>query len=297
VNRLSKLRGESLNKLRRNASVPRLLRVRLFVEVFAGSGHLAEAHAARGFHVICWDINLGAQYDLTRLPARNRLRNILPNACAVHFGLPCNTFSLARRAPKDSKMPSALRSADFPMGLPDLGANDQAKVDAGNLLLRFTVACCRLLYQKGIACTIENPQSSRVWKTGPMTRLASLGTLLTFTFCAFGTRWKKATSVLALRFPELHDLNEHRCQPTRGICSFSSCRHLHLDGVDPATKKWWSRIGQPYPKGFCEFYAKRTRLRTEHKCITATMDILRSPYLASRGVHAPPPEHGCIPRV
>ena len=236
----------ALTKLRRKASVPRLLRVRLFVEVFAGSGHLAEAHAKQGFHVVCWDINLGPQYDLTVLSARNRLRRLIHHACTVHFGLPCNTFSLARRAPKDSKMPSPLRSAEFPMGLPDLSEADQAKVDAGNMLLRFTVSCYRHLFNRGIACTIENPQSSRVWKTALMLNLSRLGVVLTFTFCAFGTRWKKATSVLALCFPELHDLSSHRCQPKGRICSYTQCPHLHLDGVDPATKKWWSRVGQPY---------------------------------------------------
>eukprot|EP00972_Heterocapsa_arctica_P077352 11408220-Heterocapsa_arctica.AAC.1 len=46
-----------------------MIRVRLFVEVVSGSGRLAAAVAAAGFHVLCWDINMGPQYDFSKWSA------------------------------------------------------------------------------------------------------------------------------------------------------------------------------------------------------------------------------------
>ena len=55
-------RPSRLRKLQREAPLPMLIRVRLFIEVFSGSGRLAAAAASAGFHVLCWDINMGPQY-------------------------------------------------------------------------------------------------------------------------------------------------------------------------------------------------------------------------------------------
>ena len=38
-----------------------------FLELFSGSGHLANAFAERGVPVECWDIIHGSQYDLSRV--------------------------------------------------------------------------------------------------------------------------------------------------------------------------------------------------------------------------------------
>ena len=92
-----------LNARRRSAigsgSVPRMLtsRLHLAVEVFAGSGHLSAALAPAGFQVIMWDVELSGSHDL--LIAHNRLclmRTL--GACQFsHFGIPCVTYSAARR--------------------------------------------------------------------------------------------------------------------------------------------------------------------------------------------------------
>ncbi|CAK0815965.1 unnamed protein product, partial [Prorocentrum cordatum] len=74
------------------------LRMRIFLEVFAGTARLGRAMAAQGFHVLAWDVKYGDQYDLT----------------------------------------SPSKSNDLVMGLRGLSAADQAKVDLGNTLVSFT---------------------------------------------------------------------------------------------------------------------------------------------------------------
>ena len=53
--------------------------------------------------------------------------------CFVWLGMPCTTFSLARK--DDGTGPGPLRSDEHPMGLEGLSRHDQRKLNEGNLLL------------------------------------------------------------------------------------------------------------------------------------------------------------------
>ena len=71
----------------------------------------------------------------------------------VWFGLPCSSFSRARRG---GAGPPPLRSDEKPMGLDNLSPANQLKVDVGNTLLRITVRVCRRLSKQKVAWAIEN---------------------------------------------------------------------------------------------------------------------------------------------
>ena len=96
------------------------------VELFSGSGRLAKKLVKFGFTVGAWDIMHGAAFDLLkRSNVEQLIDRIKANKIAfVHIGLPCQSWSRARRA--DGRGPPPLRDdGQFLMGLPDLSPKDQ----------------------------------------------------------------------------------------------------------------------------------------------------------------------------
>ena len=92
------------------------------------------------------------------------------NVLAVHMGLPCGTASLAREKPVAPHLqalgvpnPPPLRSAQFPLGLPNLGAYHQAKVDSANTLYQLAIEVLVYCHQRNIVVSIENPARSWLW--------------------------------------------------------------------------------------------------------------------------------------
>lgn len=63
--------------------------------------------------------------------------------------------------------------------------------------------------------------------------------------CQYGSPWRKATSFLCWNCPEMQRLAT-QCRPTRGICSRSRRRHLHLHGW---AMDYRPRPGVPNPAG------------------------------------------------
>ena len=70
----------------------------------------------------------------------------LRGLAAVHLGLPCGTSSRARELPLPKALrlagvpePPPLRSAEHPLGLPNLSPKHQARVDSANALYKLAV--------------------------------------------------------------------------------------------------------------------------------------------------------------
>ena len=143
-----------------------LIRVRLFIEVFSGSGRLSLSLISQDVAALTFDIIDGPECDLLRAEVRRRLyRLIRHQGClGVWWGYPCGTFSRARRGKKG--MPGALRGEEgrFLYGLPGLNEKDQLKVQVANLLLTYMKSLCKYCHRRRVPFYIENPLTSRLWK-------------------------------------------------------------------------------------------------------------------------------------
>ena len=95
-----------------------------------------------GFYVVAIDLRYGAEHDITRVELRRRIIDWVQArwVIATLAGFPCTSFSRARNMPGG---PPALRTSDYITGLPELRPADQAKVDMGNILLRWVVNLAR----------------------------------------------------------------------------------------------------------------------------------------------------------
>ena len=65
----------------------------LFIEVFAGSGRLADASEKLGWRVEWWDVLLGAEFNLSVAANVRRLLQLVSDAAYVHIGPPCGMSS------------------------------------------------------------------------------------------------------------------------------------------------------------------------------------------------------------
>jgi len=112
----------------------------------------------RGLPSIVLDLSDSAENDLSRPIAHRRLKQFLRRVCLLGIDIPCNTWSLARRAPPGSRMPSALRGSDphsTLWGLPGLSEKDEAKVKAANLMIHSAVGLIRAAIKKARRDTLK----------------------------------------------------------------------------------------------------------------------------------------------
>ena len=65
--------------------------------------------------------------------------------------------------------------------------------------------------------------------------------------CAFGTRWRKATRLLAWNV-SLDSLSNRMCHGRKGICQFTGKPHIVLSGADPVSKRNWTSLAGKYPE-------------------------------------------------
>ena len=150
----------------------------IFIEIFAGRGSLSKAASQAGFSVLSIDHEAtGAsvpivQLDLTSSSGTAILWDILSseNILAVHLGIPCGTASRARERPVAPALqamgvpnPPPLRSAEFPLGMPNLSGIHQAKIESANKLYRLAVEILVYCHRRNIVVSVENPANSWLW--------------------------------------------------------------------------------------------------------------------------------------
>ena len=91
------------------------------------------------------------------LRRRRRGRSVVRGVFAA---LPCESFSRARRAPVNSRMPRRLRSNEQVMGISGLCEADLQVLRRGNQLILFLVKVLKLCERRGIPWAVENPRTS-----------------------------------------------------------------------------------------------------------------------------------------
>ena len=155
---------------------------------------------------------------------------------------PSTTFSCAR------DRSGAIRSAQYPWGLPNLCEQDAKKVHADNLCMRATLRIIAWLEHQRIPWILEHPYTSRAWlipRLKSLRQQAHIQAVVT-DCCQYGTPWRKRTLLLASRIDEL-DLSgcSRICSGNHGFCS-KGHRHVQLAGHDHAGQSF-SRKAQTYP--------------------------------------------------
>ena len=171
----------------------------------------------------------------------------------IHFGLPCQTWSLARRF--DGEGPGPLRNdSDFLWGFKNLLQHDLEKVRIANDLFFRTLRLIKIANDHNVPWTLENPKTSRVWLVPQVRNLVEHGaSFFAADFCQYKMPWRKATLFLASGLPGLACLKT--CSGSFGLCSATKKRHIVLQGRD-ASGTFLTHRAQPYPLDLCNIIAR-----------------------------------------
>lgn len=150
-----------------------------FVELFSGSGNLSRALADSGFNVVAIDwhnrhqvsfapIALDLASDSGQEVMWMMVKTLKPDA--IHAGVPHGTVSRAREKQIPHRLraqgkptPAPLRSAEWPLGLPNLSATDQKRVSQDNRLFYLVFELILYSVEHSILFTVENPRRSWFW--------------------------------------------------------------------------------------------------------------------------------------
>ena len=197
-------------------------KLRTCLELFSGSSRVAKRFGALGYRAEAWDIMFGEECDLTKVSTLNSILHRISTGeiFYVHIGLPCNTWSRARR--NDGRGPGPLRDDDnYLFGLPNLSSKDRQKVQQGNILLRRSIQIIRACQKHNVFWSFENPMTSRVWKVRALQQLRD-SHYVRADFCQWNLPWRKSTYFF---MHQALQLQFRVCTGSR-VCSKSNKNHI-----------------------------------------------------------------------
>ena len=189
----------------------------IFIELCCGSAGLTAACARLGFRAfgVDWKRNKSKKpkhhilnLDLT-VPANQRfIKELIASGRVggIHMGPPCGTASRARDRPLRGKArkagirrPMPLRSAKFPLGLPNIKGVAKERVRMANILYKFCSEVAVLASKHLVPWTMENPENSYFWDIGFIKFLLTLPNVrdVLYDACAHGGKRRKKQRVRA----------------------------------------------------------------------------------------------------
>ena len=206
------------------------------LDLFSGGCGVAKQMIKRGCPwVLTFEWNRGAGENLLDEAVREKLRALLKLGAFKSLGAApiCSSFSVAVTPP--------VRSRRYPRGKPGISHTMRQKVREGNSHNDFMREMRDLCYDCNVRFWFENPDLSFWWwqKGWEAWSDASSPLVFRFSFCRFGTAWRKNTRIAT-------DTDLAGC---RMMCRCGDRKHIQLRGGHPTRKIPWTLVAQPYPRG------------------------------------------------
>jgi hypothetical protein len=210
------------------------------LDLYTGVGGVARFLVRNGAPwIICFETLRSADEDVLLPENQNKILRLiqLKAVKVVGSALVCKSFSMA--------VTPAVRSPQYPRGLPWISAPMKLKVTEGNRMGDFQVEVVKACEsnEPPTLFWFENPDGSYLWRQPKLKKRFSSPAsheLCRVDFCRFGTPWRKRTRVGT------------NIEGLCGLRMFCSCtkEHVQLRGQHPTLKKAWTAVAQPYPRGF-----------------------------------------------
>ncbi|CAE7767227.1 Rraga [Symbiodinium sp. CCMP2592] len=207
-----------------------------YLDLFAGRRGVAKVvSAAAATWSLCIDIRDGPDCDLLEVELREKIERLIQGGVffAIGAAIGASSFSVA--------VQPAVRTSEFPAGLPNLHEGMAEKVANGNLLSAWLARLVQLCLLRDVIFWIENPARSWLWRQSEWKSIREHRDVGYFSsdMCAFGAPWKKPTKVLTNSSLRELKINCPGC-----------LRHLSLRGYSRRFKQAWTRVSEPFPKQF-----------------------------------------------
>ncbi len=227
---------------------------RAFIEIFCGTGRLADAFARRGFVAVGIDHVHGRHVPLS---PRVRLDLSLPSSVQlvtetlrcdhtvtfIWVSPPAGSLSRAREIEVKGGGPRPLRSCQHPLGLPDLGTDDRIRVARENSLASNVAQIIQACAMVNVHWAVQHPWRSYLWDLPDFRALAHAAHSAIFPACAFGGSTGRKTRILT-SLPPLAAKMSRQC--TRD--------HLHRDWLQrwsPSARAAHRPKDEAFSPAFC----------------------------------------------
>lgn len=165
---------------------------RFALEISAGTARIASALHEQNVSVFPIDTCLFPSHNVLDPYISDYISNLIrqQRITWVWLGMPCTTFSRARR--NDGLGPGPLRDSNNLWGLPHLKPGERKKLLDGNNLFGFTMHILELCNQYQIPFVLENPLTSMAWEMTTLQRFKSRAGALfcDLDFLQYGEIWK-----------------------------------------------------------------------------------------------------------
>ena len=140
----------------------------------------------------------------------------------------------------------AVRTHEFPIGVPHASPSMKLKLAEGNERLNFVCKMIAICISLKIHYWFENPDNSHMWYQRVFHELLRDAAHRFFRtdFCVYGTAWRERT-----RF-----IPSSRLGNTKRLCNR---QHVHqvLRGRSSQFGKCWTKVAEPYPRKLCNLLA------------------------------------------
>ena len=179
-----------------------------FLELFSGTARLTKAMKSQGLKVLPdFEVAKGREFDLLNPHIQRVILDWMKKGriWMIHLGTPCTVWSRARHNLKNWKKARLSETRGVACAL-------------------FTSVVIRLALSLGIRFSLENPQSSRLWRFGPIETIFKDKRIHFFSFhlCQYGASYKKATSIMT---------NTKELEALVKLCS-GGHKHVQLRGSE-----------------------------------------------------------------
>ena len=231
----------------------------------------------KGVAVLAFDVKHGPHMDLLNDDVYSRLRGWIVSGVvlAIWSGTPCGGLTRARRGPPGGRMPRALRSPEFPQGLPHLEGRDLVTLQQSNLLAARALGLLQLAAARDIPGGEENPNISYLWDLPSRQNFQKKFSTTDYVvdYCACGrpfrarTRLRTFSMQASKRLPRLHCAG-------RGTCDFTGQPHENLSGTK-AGGGFFTAAKTAYPRKLADIIAAELFAAYASRRTTRKWNLLR----------------------
>ena len=212
------------------------------LELFGGRGNLTPLWRQTGLGTVTIDLRRHPLLDVACPSLMRRLRGWVRSSLVrmVWISPPQDTWSLLARP--------QVRTAAEPWGVDGLATDVRQQLRVNNWLFMSTLSLIAECEQHRVPCILEAPSSSAMWFTRELRPLARSSSCAAskLDLCAYGSRWKRATTLLSWHCPNVVQLAS-RCS-SHGKCLYGGRPHLQTTALAPAQRGWRATAQQLPPK-------------------------------------------------
>ena len=215
-------------------------------DLFSGSGAVSAACHRLGLAARQWEVEKGAEYDLTAPFVKRQLRKQVSDGRVIVGVLapPCASFSTLQN------LRGPVRSPAQPWGLANLDSKKQQRIEQGNKAARAALYYLGVFLRGGVPAVLEHPASSMLWQTPEVSQLLQDHRVCSVVLdqCQYGGPFRKRTRLMFIHCDRLDVEGLGKLCGGSRVCNITGRPHKPTIGSAPSGGNWSARAAAYPPR-------------------------------------------------